>query len=160
MLDFSVTFFITVVNILVLFFLLRAFLFKPVSTFIRARNKKIQDDINRAEKDSWDAKKLLGEYEQKLAGAEEEAEAIIKAAREDALAEADKIREEGRADAERAAAAAKVQAEAERRAALALFRAEAAALVVQAAGRLLKRELAGEEQLRFAREALEEPEHV
>jgi F-type H+-transporting ATPase subunit b len=158
MLDFSVTFFITVVNILVLFFLLRALLFKPLSKFIQARNKKIQDDINRAEKDSWDAKKLLEQYEQKLAGAEADAEAIIRAAREDAQAEADKIREAGKADAERVVAAAKIQVDAERRAALAVFRAEAAVLVVEAAGRLLKRELAGEEQIRLARKALEELE--
>ena len=158
MLDFSVTFFITVINILVLFFLLRAFLFKPVSKFIRDRKKKIQDDINRAEKDSWDAKKLLEQYESKLAQADADAETILRVAREHAQAEADKIREEGTADAERIAAAARAQIENERRAAMALFRAEAAVLVVNAAGRLLKRELAGEEQLRFAREVLDEME--
>jgi F-type H+-transporting ATPase subunit b len=158
MLDFSVTFFITVVNILVLFFLLRAFLFKPVSKFIQDRKKKIQDDINRAEKDSWDAKKLLEQYESKLVGAEADAETIIRVAREHAQTEAEKIREAGKADAERITAAARAQAENERRAAMALFRAEAAVLVVNAAGRLLKRELAGEEQLRFAREVLDELE--
>jgi F-type H+-transporting ATPase subunit b len=158
MLDFSVTFFITVINILVLFFLLRAFLFKPVSKFIQDRKKKIQDDISRAEKDAWDAKKLLEQYEARLAQADADAETVIKVAREHAQAEAGKIREEGKADAERLVAAARVQAENERRAALAVFRAEAAALVVNAAGRLLKRELAGEEQLRFARQALEELE--
>jgi F-type H+-transporting ATPase subunit b len=158
MLDFSVTFFITIINILVLFFLLRAFLFKPVGKFIQDRRKKIQDDISRAEKDAWDAKKLLEQYESKLAAAEAEAETIIRAAREDALAEAEKIREAGKADAGRVVAAARVQAENERKAALAVFRAEAAVLVVQAAGRLLKRELAGEEQLRFARQTLEELE--
>ena len=158
MLDFSVTFFITVINILVLFFLLRAFLFKPVSKFIQDRKKKIQDDINRAEKDSWDAKKLLEQYESKLAQADADAETILRVAREHAQAEADKIREEGTADAERVAAAARAQIENERRAAMALFRAEAAVLVVNAAGRLLKRELAGEEQLRFAREVLDEME--
>jgi F-type H+-transporting ATPase subunit b len=158
MLDFSVTFFITVVNILVLFFLLRAFLFKPVSKFIQDRKKKIQDDINRAEKDAWDAKKLLEQYENKLTQADADAETILKVAREHAQTEAGTIREEGKAEAERITAAARVQAENERRAAMALFRVEAAALVVNAAGRLLKRELAGEEQLRFAREVLEELE--
>ena len=93
MLDFSVTFFITVINILVLFFLMRAFLFKPVSKFIQDRKKKIQDDINRAEKDAWDAKKLLEQYESKLAQADADAETILRVAREHARAEADKIRQ-------------------------------------------------------------------
>ncbi|MDR1507240.1 MAG: F0F1 ATP synthase subunit B [Treponema sp.] len=158
MLDFSVTFFITIVNVLVLFFLLRKFLFKPVGKFIRDRSEKIQSDIDRAEKETRQAKKLLEECEKKLAGADAEAEAIIRVAREHAEAEAEKTRESGRADAERFAAAARVQAENERRAALAVFRMEAAALVVTAAGRLLKRELAGEEHVRLAREALEELE--
>lgn len=158
MLDFSVTFFITIINILVLFFVLRAILFRPVSKFIRDRAQKIQDDINSAEKDRQDAKQLREQYEQKLAGADETAEGILKTARESAEAEAGRIREEGRAEAERIVAAARARAEAERQAALALFRAEAAALVVQAAGRLIRRELAGEEQLRFAREVLNDLE--
>jgi F-type H+-transporting ATPase subunit b len=158
MLDFSVTFFITIINILVLFFILRAILFKPVSKFIRDRAQKIQNDIESAEKDRQDAKQLREQYEQKLAGADEAAEDILKNAREHAAAEAERIREEGRAEAERILAAARTRAAAEHQAAMALFRAEAAALVVQAAGRLVKREFAGEEHLRFAHEALNDLE--
>jgi F-type H+-transporting ATPase subunit b len=160
MLDFSVTFFITIINLLILFFVLRALLFKPVSKFIKARAGKIQDDIDKAERDKRDAKQLLEQYEKKLSDADAEAELIIKGAREQAEADAERIKENGRKEAEAIIAAAKVQAETERRAAMVLFRAEAAVLVVNAAGRLLKRELAGEDQLRFAREALKELDDV
>ena len=156
MLDFSVTFFITIINILVLFFVLRAILFKPVSKFIRDRTQKIQDDIDKAEKDRRESKQLREQFEKKLVDADSAAEDILKNAREHAAAEAERIREEGRREAERLLAAARNQAEAERQAAMSLFRAEAAALVVQAAGALVRREFGGEEQLRFARETLKE----
>jgi len=156
MLDFGVTFFITIVNILVLFFILRALLFKPVSKFLRERSQKIKDDIDKAEKDKRDAKQLLEQYEKKLEAAETESDGIIRTAREHAEEEAERIRAEGRAEAARIIAAARAQAESERQAALAVFRAQAAALVVNAAGKLLRRELSGEDQLRFARESLEE----
>ncbi|MDR2181630.1 MAG: F0F1 ATP synthase subunit B [Treponema sp.] len=158
MLDFSVTFFITIINILVLYVLLRKILFKPVSKFMADRSKKIADTIDQAEKDKREAKLLLEQYQKQLAGAEAEAEEIIRTARAAGEEEAERIRAEAVSCAERSAAAARSKTEAERAAALALFRAEAAALVTAAAGRLLKRELAGAEQLRYAAEALRELE--
>jgi F-type H+-transporting ATPase subunit b len=150
------TFLITLINIAVLFFVLRAVLFKPVSQFIKGRTAKIADDIARAERDKRDARQLLEQYEKRLAAAEAEAEGMIRTARGHAEAEAERIVDAGRASAERLAAAGQKRIEAERLAALARFRAEAAALVVAAAGRLLKRELTGQEHLRYAAEALED----
>ena len=51
MLNFSVTFIITAVNILVLFLILRAVLFKPVTKLMADRAKKVQDTIADAAKD-------------------------------------------------------------------------------------------------------------
>jgi F-type H+-transporting ATPase subunit b len=154
MFDFSVTFFITIINILILFLVLRAILFKPVTKFMNARTQKIKDDIDKAEKDKRDAKQLLEQYEKRLADAEAEADAIIRTAREHAEAEAERIRTSARADADHMTSGARTRLEAERLAALAVFKTEAAALVVNAAGRLLKRELSGPDQLRYAAEAL------
>ncbi|MDR2470654.1 MAG: F0F1 ATP synthase subunit B, partial [Treponema sp.] len=157
MIDPSITtFLVTLFNIAVLFLVFRALLFKPVSKFMNDRTAKIEGDIARADRDKKDARQLLEQYEKRLAAAETEAEGIIRAAREQAQAEADRIAAEGRAAAERFAAAARSRLETERLAALSVFRAEAAALVVAAAGRLLKRELAGAEQLRYAAGVLEE----
>jgi F-type H+-transporting ATPase subunit b len=156
MLDFSVTFVITIINIVILTLILRAVLFKPVTKFMAERTRNVENTIEQAEKNRQDAKTLLEQYEKKLAAADAEAETIIKNAREQAAEDAEKIRAGGKADAERIIAAARTQVAAERQAAIAVFRAEAAALVVNAAGRLVRRELAGEEHLRFAREALKD----
>jgi F-type H+-transporting ATPase subunit b len=144
------TFLITIINIGVLFFILRAVLFKPVTQFMEARTKKIQDDIEQAEKDKTQAKLLYQQYEDALKHAEEEAEAIIRSARETAREQADRIAAEGKAEAENLLAAARRRIETEQKAAMALFKAEAAALVVSASGRLLQRELNQEDARTYA----------
>jgi F-type H+-transporting ATPase subunit b len=155
MLDFSVTFIITIINLVILFLILRKLLFKPVTKLMEDRTRRINDSIIQAEKDKQSARQLQERFENRLTTAEAEAEAIIRAAREQAEAEAERITAEARAEAERITAGARARLETERRAAAAVFRAEAAALVVSAAGRLLKRELAGTEQLRYAAEVLD-----
>ncbi|MDR2211509.1 MAG: F0F1 ATP synthase subunit B [Spirochaetaceae bacterium] len=154
MLDFSVTFFITIINIVILFFILRAILFKPVTKFMNDRSRKIQDDIDTAEKNKREAKHLLEQYEKRLSDAELEAETIIRVAREHAEAEAGRITAGAKAEVDRMVAGARARLEAERLGAMAVFKAEAASLVVSAAGRLVKRNLTGPEQLRYAEEAL------
>ena len=156
MLDFSVTFIITLINITVLFFILRAVLFKPVTKLMADRAKRLQDSFEQSERDKAQAKALLEEYEGKLKTAEDEAEKILKTAKEEAEAEAANIAAQGKAEAERFITASRVQMEAERQAALARFKVEAAALVVAASGRLVQREFNTEDQRRFAAMLLQE----
>jgi F-type H+-transporting ATPase subunit b len=145
MLNFSVTFIITIVNIVILFFILRAILFKPVTRFIDERTKKVQDVRNLVEKDRIQAKALRGQYEAHLKKAEEDGAEIIRAAQETAKEEAARIVAEGKANVENYLEKARRQLEAEQQTAMALFSTEAAALVLSAAGRLLKRGLNDED---------------
>jgi F-type H+-transporting ATPase subunit b len=156
MLDFSVTFIITIINIAILFFILRAILFKPVTKFMAARAQKVQNAIDEAEKNRSDAQKLLAEYRVQKANAQAEADEIIKAARITAKAEADRIIAEGKADAEAFTAAARRHFEAERQAMINSFKLEAAALVMAASARLVQRELSGEDNRRYANMLLDE----
>jgi F-type H+-transporting ATPase subunit b len=151
-----VTFFFTLVNIGILFFILRAILFKPVSKFMEDRAKKIRDAIDQAEKDKTQAKHILEQYEDQLKNAEAEAETIIRAARESAQHESDRIIAEGKAEAETLMDRTRRQLEAERQTALARFRTEAAALVVAASSRLVARDLNQEDNRRYAGMLLEE----
>lgn len=151
-----VTFFFTFVNIGVLFFILRAILFRPVSKFMEERARKIQDSIDQAEKNKAQSRQLLEQYEARLKAADAEADSILSAAREDAEAEAAQIVAEGKAAAEALIASARKQLEVEQRAAFARFRIEAAALVTAAAGRLAARDFNGDDQRRYANMLLEE----
>jgi F-type H+-transporting ATPase subunit b len=145
-----VTFFFTLVNIGILFVVLRAILFKPVSKFMEDRAKKIQDAINQAEENKSQARLLREQFEAQIKTAREEAEFIIRSAREKAQEQAEEIIAGGKEKAEALLANARRQLEAEEQAALARFRAEAAALVVSASARLLRRELNQEDSRRYA----------
>jgi F-type H+-transporting ATPase subunit b len=145
-----VTFLFTLINIGILFVLLRAILFKPVSKFMEDRTKKIQDTIDQAEKDKAQAKRLLQQYEEQLKTAREEAAALVRSARENAREQADRIIAGGKAEAETLLRNARTQIEADHGAALARFRSEAAALVVSASARLLRRELNQEDNRGYA----------
>ncbi|MDR1444112.1 MAG: F0F1 ATP synthase subunit B [Treponema sp.] len=150
------TFLVTLVNIAILFAVLRALLFKPVTKFMADRSRKIEESIAGAESEKAQARQLLEQYRAQLKNADEEAEAIIKNARENAVREADRIIAEGKTRAENMVSTARTRIDSEQQAALALFKAEAAALVVAAAGRLLMRDLNQEDDRRLAASLLKE----
>ena len=156
MLDFSVTFIITIINIAILFFILRKVLFKPVTKFMADRTKRIQDSIDHAEIEKVEAKKLYEQYSEKLKNADAEAEAIIMAARKSASLETEHIVAGGRAEALAIVDSARKQIEAEQEAALARFKLEAAALVMAASARLLQREITGDDNRRYVNMLLDE----
>ena len=156
MFEFSVTFFITIINIFILSIILRKLLFKPVTKFMADRTRRVQDSLDQSEMTKTHANDLLAQYTAKLKTAETDAEAIIKSARESAEAEAKKIIAESHTAAEQALANARKQLELEHQASLAAFRKEAAALVVKATERLVGREIKSEDNLRYAEMLLNE----
>ena len=97
----------TVVNILVLFVLLRKFLYRPVMNVIEQRQKQIDDAIADAEGKKNDAQAVLAQAQDKLQNVDTEAaqrrEAYEKQAekeKEQLLRQADAIVAEGKAAAE------------------------------------------------------------
>jgi F-type H+-transporting ATPase subunit b len=156
MLDFSVTFGITIINIIILTLILRKVLFKPVTKIMAERAKRVQDSIDQAEKDRADSRELLEQYQSKLKNVDAEADEIIKAARGRAETEAHRIIAEGKAAAEALTVSARKKIEAEQQAAFARFKLEAAALVMAASARLVQREFSGDDNRRFASMLLDE----
>jgi F-type H+-transporting ATPase subunit b len=156
MLDFSVTFIITIINIAVLFFILKKILWKPVTKFMADRTKRVEESLEQSEKAKNEARQLLADYKAKLNTAESEASNIIRTARGNAEEEARVILAESRAKAEAELERSRKQIEMEHQADAAKFRKEAAALVVAATGRLLQREIKSEDSQGFVNTLLEE----
>jgi F-type H+-transporting ATPase subunit b len=155
MLNFDpVTLIATAINIFILFFILRAILFKPITKFMNERSAKIADDLDKATKDREDARRLLDSYDNKLKAAAEEADEIIRAARQSGEKRAEELVCEARVEAASLIDAARKQIAGEQQAAYIAFRTEASRLVLAAAGKLLERELSGEDARRFAAEAV------
>ena len=70
----------TLCNLLIVFFVMKKFLFKPVKKMIDDRQKEIDDQYADAEKSKTDAAELKSQYETRLAEANAEKEAILKEA--------------------------------------------------------------------------------
>ena len=81
----------TIINLIVLFLLLRHFLINPVSNIMEQRRKLIADGLQNAQDTQDEAKRLKAEYEEALSGAKKESAEIVDKARIDARAEYDRI---------------------------------------------------------------------
>ena len=81
----------TIINLIVLFLLLRHFLIKPVSDIMEQRRQMIADGLQNAQDVQDEANQLKKEYEDALSGAKQESAAIVDKARIDARAEYDRI---------------------------------------------------------------------
>ena len=150
MLDFSVTFIFTLINIFALFVILRFILFKPVTRFMEKRAQAIKADIDHAESEKVQARSFLQTSETRLKDLETQAGEIMRQACKEAEQQAEKILADGHAEVQRTLEIARAQIEAERRAAMEAFQAQAAALVISAARRLLERELTAKDSERYA----------
>lgn len=72
------TFVFQLMNTLILFLILKKFLFGPVTSFMKKREDEIKNQIQAAKNLDEDAQKLKAEYELKLTHADDEGKDIIK----------------------------------------------------------------------------------
>ena len=78
MLEFSPsTIFFTILNLLVLYFILRKLLFGRINAVLEQREQLIEKEIGEAEEKNQKAEAMQKEYEDKLAGAREEAAQLV-----------------------------------------------------------------------------------
>jgi len=130
---------------LVVFTLLLAVLWKfawgPISQALDLREQKIADNIAAAEQSALDAKRMLADYETKLAGAREEVRAIIEEARRDAEQAGQDIVAKARTDAAAEVDRGKREIETATSQALKELAETSANLAVELAGRIVSAKL-------------------
>jgi F-type H+-transporting ATPase subunit b len=86
-------------NTIVLFLLLRHFLFKPVTEHMANRTKKIEGNIQDADRLKKEAQDLKADYEHKIAQIKEEGQELIREATRNANAKRDEIIKEANGEA-------------------------------------------------------------
>jgi F-type H+-transporting ATPase subunit b len=150
------TFVWTLVNLIILFFFLKKFLFGRVGDFLEQRKRKLDAAREASEKEREELRRLRLSYEAKIAAAGDEVQAILKAAKEKAERTSEGILTDAHEEAKLVLENARARIEAERTAALLAFKAEAAALVVRVSGKLLERSLDSDDKRRLARSLLDE----
>jgi F-type H+-transporting ATPase subunit b len=144
-LNFTVTFFITIVNLLVLYLVLRKLLFKPVTGFMDARAKKIKDSLAEAAILRKEAEEKAERYDALMSKADEEAERIVKEGEDRSKEEAKLLLEKAQADAVETRRRGEEAAERERDKARQELAADIAALAAEVAGKLVAREAKAED---------------
>lgn len=91
MLRLDINLVITIMNLLVLYFLLKKFLFKPVNAIIAQREAAIKQQFEEAEKTKKQADELKKEYEAALENARTDSAKMVTEAKERAREEYDRI---------------------------------------------------------------------
>jgi len=138
--DFKILF-AQIINFLLLFFLLKKLLYKPIIGFLDQRKKKIEESLENAKRIEERLTKIEEEQKKILKKAEEAAAKIVQEKREAGEKERERLIEEARQKAreemEKGTALMKMEMEKAREE----FKNEARAVAVSIAERLLKEEL-------------------
>ena len=127
----------TVINVLILFILLRIFLFKPINKMKADRTRTIQDNLDSAEKAKTEAEELRQQYEGSISEAKEKANQIIMKAHEDAESERSAIIRKSQEEAEKIVADADKTIENERKRVLRQAQSEITDLAIEAASKII-----------------------
>ena len=106
---------ISLCNLLLLFWLFKRFLFKPVKNVLAKRQAELDASYERANMANAEAEKNKRSWEEKLATAEDEAHTILQNATEHARRRSDQIIEDAEVRAEGMIRLAKQEAELERK---------------------------------------------
>jgi len=126
-----------VFNIIVLFILLRIFLFKPMNKLAEKRSELIEGQIEEADAKNKEATELKEQYEASLKGAKEESAQIVSTAKERAQLQYDSIIKKANEDAAHIVEQANKAAESEREQILREAKAEIAGIALSAASKVL-----------------------
>jgi F-type H+-transporting ATPase subunit b len=132
---------IHIINIVVLFLLLRLLIYKPVRAFMSEREDKISKQLNDAQAAHQEVETMQLQCSAQLNEAKEQASQVVRNSEEKASKAADSILEGARKEAGSILENARKQAEEDRRRAIASMQEEVANLAMEMAGRILRREV-------------------
>ena len=138
---------INIVNIIVLFLLLRLILWKPVNKFLSARAARVKGELENAEKTLLEAEALKKEYTDDLEGIEARARNVMRESRAKASEEADGILGDAREKTRVMIIEARERIAEEKERAIENAHREVAQLATDMASRILKREVAPEDSV-------------
>lgn len=141
MVELNATLIAQIINFLILVAILTKVAYKPLTEALAAREAKIAGDIAAAEKARAEAEALKAQYQQQLAAARSEAQAIVEKAMKLAEQTKEDIIQEARAENARLLAAAQDEIRRERELALAQLRAEVVSISLAAAAKVIDRNM-------------------
>ncbi len=141
---------------LILLALLRKYAFGPLMGIMKQREEHIAGEIEAAERNNAEAKKLVEEQRIAMAQSRQEAKELIERAKKQAEEQKEGIIAAAKAEAEAVKASAVQEIQREKEQALAAVQAQVAALSVQIASKVIGKELKEEDQAALIRNYINE----
>lgn len=155
MVDLNATLIAQIINFLILVAILAKFAYKPLMKALEDRQNRIAADIQSAEQERAAAEQLKREYQDSLAQARAQAQAIVEKAVKQAEQEATRELQEVRSQIERERKLAQEEIIREREKALAQLRGEVVALSMAAAGKLIAKNMDSEVNAKLVSDFIE-----
>ncbi len=105
------TFVIQLINVAILFYFLKRFLFKPLNSFLEKRREGIKEQYKEAERQKLESQRLYEDYKRRIEESQEEIRLMIKGAEKEAAKTRRNILEQARQEAEEFMAKAREEIE-------------------------------------------------
>ncbi len=131
----------TIINVIILFWFLKKFLFLPVKTMMDNRTNEIANAITSAEEKNREADRILAEYSHKISEAQIEGREIVQRASITAEKRAEEIVEQAKDETQKIKDRAYKDIELEKDKAFRSIKTEVADMAVQAAEKLIGKTL-------------------
>lgn len=141
---------------LILLALLRKYAFGPLMSIMKQREEHIASEIEAAEKNNAESKKLVEEQREFLKQSRLEAQELIERAKKQGEEQKESIVAAAKAEAESIKEAAIQEIQREKEQAIALLQAQVASLSVQIASKVIQKELKEEDQAKLIRDYINE----
>lgn len=138
-----------ILNVVVLFLLLRAFLYKPVRKFMTEREAKFAHEREQIDQSRNEAESLKAQYQLAMTNAKIDAEKIADDRRRVAEREADELRKKAKQDAQDILTDAMHQSIVEHDGMVSELKSQTAELAVDIAEKILEREINQEDHQRI-----------
>ncbi|WP_027338771.1 F0F1 ATP synthase subunit B [Halonatronum saccharophilum] len=81
MIDLNANFFLQIINFIIIYLVLRRFLFEPITNFMNERSESISNKIEGAKSREEEAERLKQEYQKRIEDAKREAQEIVEDSR-------------------------------------------------------------------------------
>ena len=128
-------------NLLILFALVKKFLWKRVMAVLNARQKELDDIYDAAGRDRQEAAQMKADYTERLSAARDEADRLVKNAVDTAHNRGDAIVNEAKAEVAHLKQKAEQDIEQEKRKAYSELMGEISGMAADIAGRMVEREI-------------------
>ena len=132
---------ISLANLLIIFLILKKFLFKPVQKVMNTRQEQVNKIYSEADESRASANQMKQEYEQRLANARQEADSMMKTAVQTAQRKGEQIVSEAKSQASHVKQKAEEEIAQQKQQMLQDVRSEISELAVDIASKVVEREI-------------------